>query len=378
MIRILHIVTHMNRGGLETMIMNYYRNIDRNKVQFDFLVHRTERADYDDEIEDLGGTIYRLPSLNPFSKIYLNRLDDFFKNHRKKYKIIHCHLDCMSGIPLKYAKKYGIPVRIAHSHNSNQNKDAKYILKLIYKNNIHKYANNFFACSALAGKWMFKKIDLENIVIMNNAIDSTRYIYNLEKRINIRDSFGIPENALVIGHIGRFNKQKNHDFLIDIFYHIYKKDNCARLLLVGDGELKETIYQKVNDMGILDKVIFTGVRDDIPDLLQGMDVFLFPSLFEGLGIAVVEAQASGLPCIISDSIPDECNMVNDLVIKLNLKDPISEWADTIINVSKQINRVDTSKKICDAGYDIKETAKWLEDFYLEKYKNKTNDIYTDL
>ena len=186
-IRILHIVTYMGRGGLETMIMNYYRNIDRSKVQFDFLTHRQERWDYDDEIEKLGGKIYRLPRLNPFSPSYLKALDGFFKEH-KEYKIVHCHQDCLSGIPLKYAKKNGVPFTIAHSHSSNQNKDLKYLVKLAAKKNICKYSDHLFACGKEAGEWMFNTSDFE---ILNNAIDTKKYIYNEEKSLKIKEIFVI-------------------------------------------------------------------------------------------------------------------------------------------------------------------------------------------
>ena len=164
-IRVLHVVTYMGRGGLETMIMNYYRNIDRSKVQFDFLTHRDEIWDYDDDIERLGGKIYHLPRLNPFSPKYLNALDNFFEEHNE-YKIVHCHQDCLSGIVLKHAKKNGVPFTIAHSHSSNQNKNLKYVIKLIAKKSIPKYADYLLACGKDAGEWMFNTSDF---TILNNA-----------------------------------------------------------------------------------------------------------------------------------------------------------------------------------------------------------------
>ena len=188
-IRVLHIVTYMGRAGLETMLMNYYRNIDREKVQFDFLVHRDFEADYDAEILSLGGKIYRLPKLNPFSKSYRKALDSFFKEHTE-YKIVHSHLDCMSSIPLKYAKKNNVPVRIAHSHNNNQDRDAKYLLKLFYRNKIKKYATDLFSCSIEAGKWMFKT---DNFTVLNNAIDAAKYSYNKETAAKVRADLGVSE-----------------------------------------------------------------------------------------------------------------------------------------------------------------------------------------
>ena len=237
MIRILHVVTYMGRGGLETMIMNYYRKIDRTKVQFDFLVHRDFEADYDSEIKRLGGKIYSLPRLNPFSGLYLNALDKFFKEH-KEYNIVHSHLDCMSCIPLKYARKNGVPVRIAHSHNSNQTKDKNYILKLFFKRKIKKYATDLFACSEAAGKWMF---GTDNFKVLNNAIDSNKYVYSFETANKIRVDLGIDKNDFVVGHVGRFDPPKNHEFIIDVFNCLLSKKSDSKLLLVGEGDLRSKI-----------------------------------------------------------------------------------------------------------------------------------------
>ena len=358
-IRILHIVTYMGRGGLETMIMNYYRNIDRSKVQFDFLTHRQERWDYDDEIEKLGGKIYRLPRLNPFSPSYLKALDGFFKEH-KEYKIVHCHQDCLSGIPLKYAKKNGIPFTIAHSHSSNQNKDLKYLVKLAAKKNICKYSDHLFACGKEAGEWMFKTSDFE---ILNNAIDTKRYIYNEEKSLEMKEKLGVTDK-FVIGHVGRFRFQKNHSFIIDIFKEVCKKEPNSTLLLVGDGPLEEEIKKKVDDLGLLDKVKFLGARDDVNDLMQAMDIFILPSLYEGFGIVLIEAQASGLKCVISDSIPTDA-IITKKVKRLSLDDDISIWVEEIL--SNKSERKEGIKDIEKSKYDITSNAKWLENFYVERW-----------
>lgn len=360
-IRVLQIVTHMNRGGLETMLMNYYRNIDRSKVEFDFLVHREERADYDDEIEMLGGKIYRLPRLNPFSFKYLKAIDDFFKTH-KEYKIVHCHQDCLSGIPLKYAKKNGVPFTIAHSHNSNQDKNLKYIIKLIFKQNISKYADDLFACSKNAGNWMFNKKEFK---ILNNAIDFNQYTYNEIKSLQIKERLGI-KDKFVIGHVGRFNKQKNHDFIIDVFRNIVKINDNSILLLVGTGYLQEKIRGKVNNLGLNDKVIFLGTREDVNDIMQAMDAFLFPSIYEGLGIVLVEAQAAGLECIISSTIPND-GIITDKVEKMSLNESPSKWAIKI-NQCKNTNRESTKMDITDSKFDIKYNSKLLEEFYLNNFR----------
>ena len=361
-IRVLQVVTYMGRGGLETMLMNYYRHIDHSKVQFDFLTHREFDGDYDKEIKELGGNVYHLSNLNPLSIDYKTSLNDFFENH-PEYKIVHSHLDCMAGIPLKYAKLNNVPLRIAHAHNSNQTKDLKYPLKLFYKRNIKKNANYLFACGDEAGKWMF---NTDKFKVLNNAIDAKDYTFNMNIRNDKRKEFGISDDSIMVGHVGRFFPQKNHDFLIDIFNQFHKDYPNSYLMLVGEGELKTSIQDKVNTLGLEDYVIFTGLRSDVNELLQAMDVFLFPSLYEGLPVSIVEAQAAGLPCLISDKVPIECKKT-DLVYQLSLEDSVNTWADKIYELS-HISRRDTYEEIKQSGFDIVENAKWLENFYIELYK----------
>lgn len=357
-IRVLHVVTYMGRGGLETMIMNYYRNIDRSKVQFDFLTHRSERWDYDEEIEKLGGKIYNLPRLNPFSPKYLKALDDFFRDH-KEYKIVHCHQDCLSGIILKYAKKNGVPFTIAHSHNANQDKNLKYLVKLMAKKNITKYADYLFACGKEAGKWMFNTTEY---TILNNAIDTESYIYNEEKSLKIRKKLGI-NNKFVVGHVGRFRHQKNHNFIIDIFKRVSEINKESVLLLVGDGELMNDIKSKVKSLNLADKVIFLGARDDVNNLMQAMDVFLFPSLYEGFPLTMVESQASGLNCIISNKIPNECIVTKNVKV-LSLQESSNYWADEILKI-RISNRKNLCNEIQNTKFNIKSNATWLQKFYLK-------------
>lgn len=361
-IRVLQVVTYMGRGGLETMLMNYYRNISRDKVQFDFLVHRDFEADFDQEILNLGGKIYRLSRLNPFSKKYLNEFNQFFKDH-PEYKIVHSHLDCMAGIPLKYAKKNGIPVRIAHAHSSNQTKDKKYLLKLMFKRNIKKNATDLFACARDAGLWMFR---CDQFHVMNNAIDTKVYVVNKQIGIEVRQELQIPNDAFVVGHVGRFAPPKNHKFIIRVFAEVLKEKQNAFLLLVGDGDLRGETEALTVELGIQDNVIFAGLRSDVNRMLQAMDVFLFPSVYEGLPLSIIEAQAAGLPCLISDKVPIECRKT-DLVSQLSLNDSLSAWKDAVIDAGKILKR-DTSGEISDAGFDICKNAKWLEDFYLQKYQ----------
>lgn len=357
-IRVLHVVTHMNRGGLETMIMNYYRHIDRTKIQFDFLTHRDGKKDYDDEIQKLGGKIYHLPPVNPLDKKgYLKKLDDFFREH-PEYKIVHSHLDCMSAYPLRAAKKYGVPVRIAHSHStSEEKKDLKYLIKLYSKRKIPVYATDLFACSQKAGKWMFGNRDF---TVMKNAIDCEKYLYNESIALEVKKELGI-EGKFVVGHVGRFSIPKNHKFLIDIFRQIYTQNPNAVLLLVGEGVLMDEIKQKVKAYQLEEAVKFLGLRDDVERIMQAMDVFVFPSLYEGLGIVAIEAQMTGMPCIVSESIPQEVKITNNLSF-LNVESDAKTWAQKVLEVNRPKEK--TTDLIEKSGYDIKKNSQWL----LEKYQ----------
>lgn len=363
-IPILHVVTYMGRGGLETMLMNYYRNIDHTKVQFDFLTHRDFKADYDDEIETLGGKIYHLPRLIPWSISYHRALDAFFTEH-PEYKIVHVHQDCLSSVILKAAKEHGVPVRIAHSHCNDQDKNIKYLIKLYYRSKISLYATKLFACSDEAGKWMFRK---EKYDILRNAIDTQKYKYNFEERALLQNELKI-QNKIVIGHVGRFSLPKNHLFLLDVFEIIKERCNNAVLLLVGDGELRSEVEKKVQEKNLTDSVIFTGVRDDVPQLMQVMDAFVLPSRYEGLGIVAIEAQAAGIPCFLSDAVSDAA-LITDLANKIPLRSNSEEWARIILN-SISIERKDTSELVKKAGYDIEENARWLQNYYLEQWKANT-------
>ena len=364
MIRILQVVTYMGRGGLETMLMNFYRHIDREKLQFDFLVHRSERAAYDDEIESLGGRIYRLPQLVPWSAGYLTSLNNFFDEY-PEYKVIHVHQDCLSSVILKAAKQHDIPVRIAHSHNANQDKNLKYPIKLWYKRSIPKYATNLFACGKDAGDWMFGGAPYK---IINNAIDAASYTYSPETRLRVRTELEL-DDRFVVGHVGRFNPQKNHTFLIEIFAALLKKEPNAVLLLVGNGDDMPKAEAKAQSLGIAEHVLFLGVRSDVADLMQAMDVFVFPSLYEGLGIVLIEAQASGMPCVVSDVIPSEAYLT-DLVTSEKLSASPDTWAEKILEM-RNTPRTDRHAEIAAHGFDITTEAVKLQEFYLSAYEQNS-------
>ena len=362
MIRVLQVVTYMGRGGLEAMIMNYYRHIDREKIPFDFLVHRQERAAFDDEIEALGGKIYRLPRLVPWSSSYLTALNIFFDEY-PNYKVIHIHQDCLSSVILKTAEQHNIPVRIAHSHCASQDKNLKYPIKLWYKRSIPKHATNLFACGKDAGDWMFGGAPYE---IVNNAIDTAAYAYNTETRLRIRTELDLGDK-FVVGHVGRFSPQKNHMFLIEIFAALLKKEPNAVLLLVGGGEDMPKMQVKVQKLEIAEHVRFLGVRSDVADLMQAMDVFVFPSLYEGLPVTMVEAQTSGLPCLISDKVPPECILTDGLVDAMPLSASPDEWAEKILEM-RNVPRIDHHAEIAAHGFDITTEAVKLQEFYINAYE----------
>lgn len=360
-LRILQVVTKMDRGGLETFIMNMYRNINRSQVQFDFLCHREGHYAYDDEIESLGGKIYHVPRCNPFDFRYLRMIDSFFAGH--PYRIVHSHINCMSALPLAASKRNGVAVRIAHSHSSSQSRDIKYPIKLLCKRFIRREATDLFACGVEAGRWMF---GTDNFKVVRNAINVEEYAFDEVRRERMRERLGIEPSTLVVGHVGRFVPVKNHEFVVEVFSELLKIHPCAVLLLIGDGELRSKMESRVRDFGISGSVRFLGLRSDIPDLMRAMDIFLMPSLYEGLPLVLVEAQATGLPCVISDSIPGDCDFTGSQIRRISLTEKRRRWAEIIVSAFGAINRSCGLQIVRDAGFDAKTEASKLEDFYLHR------------
>lgn len=362
-VRVLHIIQRMESAGSQTFLMNLYRNIDRSRVQFDFLVHYKEKQFFDNEIENLGGKIYRLSVREDYNLFkYYRDLNRFFDEH-KEYKIVHGHMHSLGAIYLYCAKKNGIPIRIAHSHNNGISNNFKKPLKIVMTNCYKINANYLFACSETAGKFVFGNDEFK---VINNAIDADKFIFNNKTREKIRAELGL-EGKIVIGHVGRFELQKNHHFLVEIFREIKRKRNDAILLLIGEGTLKEKIKQKVIDLGLQDSVMFMGTRHDINRIYQAMDVFILPSLFEGLGIVAVEAQAAGIPTICTDTLPKETNLT-PLFFPMSLKKSSNDWAEEALRVVRDNKAYsDTSSYIKNGGYDIKDLSKEMEKIYLSKY-----------
>lgn len=357
MIRVLQCVNNMHRAGLETMLMNYYHNIDRTRVQFDFLTHREERSDYDDEIESLGGIIYRAPRLYPQNySTYFRYMKDFFNEH-PEYKIVHSHIDSMSYFPLLAAKKAGVPIRIAHSHSTGIDLDFKYPLKQCFRYGLRNVATHSFACGAEAGKFLFRGREFK---IIPNAVDASSFLFNETVRLQKRAELGISDQ-LVIGHVGRMTYPKNHEFLLCLFAEFLKIRPDSLLILVGTGEKEQEIRNKVSELKIESSVRFLGNRSDVHELYQAMDVLALPSLFEGIPLVGIEAQFANLPCLFSDRVPKEvCFSESCRFVKLS--DPLSIWVDNILTLASDTDR---NKAVQCSSYDIKSAADYLQTCYEE-------------
>lgn len=355
----------MNRGGIESFMMNYFRHIDRKRVRIDFLVHGYQEGVYDKEIEQCGGKIYRVPTKSKHPLVYQKEIKKVFNSG--KYSIVHSHADAMSCWILKMAKDCGIPVRIAHSHNTDHltiNK-LKYFVNEVARKNITKYATQCFACSEAAGKWLFGSHDFR---VIPNAIELEKFRYNSEIGEDIRKKLGISKDTVVFGHVGRFDTQKNHEFLIRVFKRMLQENKKVALMLIGDGWNQPRIEAMVQQEKLEKYVFFMGARDNVDQLYSAMDCFVLPSLFEGLGIVLLEAQGNGLECVVSDTIPREVDVTHTISF-LPLDEEV--WASALSKI-KVIPRYNTAKAIQDAGYDIHLAAKKLENLYVELGNKKDN------
>ena len=367
-IRVAQVIGPAVNGGTEAYAKNYYMHIDRTKVQFDFLVENESKIINKSDVEALGGHIVIIPSYrNPLN--YVKTLTKIFKEN--KYDIVHSNMNTLSYFTLKAAKRAGIKVRIAHSHSTSNPKEftrnmIKNTLKLFSK----KYATDYFACSELAGRYLFgdKTFDKGLVTVINNGIDINKFKYNEEYNISIRKELNIDSNTKVIGHVGRFVHQKNHFYLIDIFNEIHKLDPNTKLLLLGDGPLKEEVEVKVHTLGLDDSVIFAGTKQDIYKYYSVMNLFILPSLYEGLGLVAIEAQCNGLPCLLSKEVPIETK-INDNVLYLGLNDNINDWTKNGLKLMYNIiDRSITYKAIEGTKFDIDHEANKLIGYY-EKMMN---------
>lgn len=366
--KVLIFVDRLRVGGIQTLLVNLVERIDRSKYAIDFLLlDDGEHYELEDKFSGMGSRIYKLEGVwirKPTDYMaYNKKMNDFFRVHHD-YHAIHMNSSSKNFLVLYYAAKYGIKVRIAHSHNIGFQTDSKVQIMVgnILKGPLRKYSTHFLSCSEKAGQWLFgdEVVNQKNFFVLKNGIPISNFTFSEAKRNEIRNKYNI-EDKFVIGHTGRFTEQKNHEFLVDIFEEICKSNPEAVLLLVGTGEKEELIKQKVSNLGLNSNVVFVGYQDNVWDYMQAMDIFLFPSLFEGLGIVLIEAQAAGLPCYTSkDVVPREAQ-ITPLLSFLPLEENAKYWAKQILNHSN--TRGKYIDEIKEAGYDIEDVVIQLEKLY---------------
>ena len=367
-IRVLQILGIVANGGVEAVIMNYYRNIDKSKIQFDFVVHNDADENYINEVLSMGAKVYKVTPYNKNIFKFMYEIYRIIKSNQ--YQIVHSNMNTLSGFALFPAFLAGAKVRILHNHTTDSKEEKlRSLIKRVLRPFAKLFANQYWACSKLAAEWMYGKnaVMNEKVKIINNAIDLEKFKFNKEKREQLRKELGL-ENYFVIGHVGRFVKTKNHEFLIELFNEVLRRNENARLILIGDGKIKPQIEEKVEKLGIEIAVIFLGNRNDVADLYNAMDVFVFTSFYEGLGMVVIEAQVNSAPVITSSAVPEEAK-VTDNIKFLNLHKSKIEWCDAILNSERK--EAVKNKNTLLKNFDIKSESKKLENFYI-KISSKEN------
>lgn len=365
-VRILYILGgSMKYGGTEAFIINYYRNINKENVIIDFVYQGDEKGVYDDELIACGSNIYHTVYKNQNPILFSKQIAEIIK--KNNYKIIHSQMDAMGAWPLLIAKFKGVPVRIAHSHNTahQTNNKIQILVNDLAKTLLRKVSTHYFACGKEAGKWLFgeKLFEKGKVEVIHNAINLDDYSFSNDKRMKIRNEFSIKDSDILIGHVGQFRKQKNHEKIIEIFHSLVQQNVNYKLMLVGSGELEDSIKELCQKLNILDHVIFTGSRNDVSTIMNAFDLFLFPSLFEGLSVVAVEAQANGVPCVFSNTISNE-TFINDNIDVVDLNASEDIWTNAI-NKAIGNGRINSEKAFSSNGYNIKVEAKKLEKKYLD-------------
>lgn len=342
--------------------MNYYRHLVKKGIQFDFICMYSSLA-YEKEIKELGGEIFYVPNVKKHMIGFEKKLKKIISENQ--YSVVHINmLSAANIVPLKVAFRLNVPKIIVHSHNTNA---PGYLRNFLHKKNmsfVHKYATDFWACSYQAAKWLYGEKNADSAVVIQNAVEVEKFLFNLKIRKQIRERMGIKEDTLVLGHVGRMEEQKNHTFLLDIFHTVLRKHENTLLLLVGDGILREELQKKAEMLGIQEKVKFLGRREDINKLFNSMDVFVFPSLYEGLSVTVIEAQCAGLPCLASTGVVEE-TIVTDIFERLSLNESKEQWAEKILDLAKKLRNEKENdriyKKITEAGFNIEVEAEKVYD-----------------
>lgn len=368
-IRVLQIMGIVESGGVEAVIMNYYRHIDRSKVQFDFVMHKGGNPSYIAEIKSLGGKVFEI---TPYSKNILAFTYEIYRVIKDgHYRIIHSNMNSMSGFPLFAAWLAGADIRILHNHTTDTKAEGfRTVIKRVLRPFARLFANQYWACSKLAGAWMYgqKAVDEGKVTIINNAIDLSKFAFKQEVRDKLRKEMDL-EGKFVVGHVGRFMKQKNHEFLINIFAELVKQKPESVLLLVGEGPLFGHIQDKVKNLDLQEKVKFLGVRSDVAELYNAMDVFVLPSFYEGLPVVGVEVQANGLPFLCSDNVTKEI-LVSDIITLIPLNIGHKRWTEETLDANRT-STADTLQRVQSYGFDIRiESGKLQVCYYI--LNNKIN------
>ncbi len=368
--KVLHIFGSLNTGGAETLIMRIYRKLNRDNIQFDFLVASKEKGFYEEEIIKLGGRIIRIDKPSQSGIIQYIRSLYRILCENGPYEVVHSHVYLFSGINNMVAKYANIPKRISHIHTTkveSTHRPLRKVYQFIMKYLILKYSTDFFACSNEAKEYFFgERIDNSKYKIIKNGVDLDLFKDSTSDNSDIKKIKEKYNDNMIIGHVGRFVEIKNHQMVLDVFYEIKKRGIISKLILVGEGPLESEIRGKVDLLGLSEEVFFLGSRNDVPDILKCIDVLIFPSIIEGFGMVVLEAQCAILPCVISDTVPKEVDMKVNLVSFVSLDSDVNYWADKLleaVNLSKpSFNTI--SGIVKSKGYDINEIALELEEFYL--------------
>lgn len=362
--RVLNIIGKRPTGGIGSFVYNYQSHFPDDAVGVDYLLFDDEcSGEFDEKVRALGSNVYVLPALRNRRLLTLwKQVDRFMRDMSNEYSIVHLHSVNIAFMCLTSAKKYGIENLISHSHATvYSDKPLNALRNKVLCRNLSKQANIYLACSRLAGEFLYGKRMMDRVHVFNNAIECESYRFSQTRRDCVRGSFGWG-NRTVIGHVGRFCEQKNQLFLLDVFKEYLKKDNDALLVLVGEGPKKTMALTKAKTLGVQESVIFLGQRNDVPDILQALDVLVLPSLFEGLPVVGIEAQASGLPVIASSAVTQELNIVG--VEYIDLDASLDKWVEGILSAGNIKSRADACDAVIAAGFDINKEAKRLYDFYL--------------
>ena len=371
-IRVLHVVNKMVLAGAETMIMNLYQYIDRDKVQFDFMVHEHTEGAYDTQINELGGRIFYMPKYKVINHFKYRRLWIKFLNNHPEIAIVHGHLRSTASLYLKETQR-AKRLAIAHSHSTSNGTGIQAFIKAMLQSSISKSSDILMACSQEAGVWLFgpQAIQSKSLYILNNGIDLGRFEFNLKKRQTLRKKYNVSENQRLIGHIGRFDNPKNHQFLIEIVNKTVEKNPNLMYVFIGDGPLRSQIQTRIKDLEIDSNVFVVSEAKNIEDYYSAFDYFLMPSLYEGLPLTLIEAQANGLPCLISNRITTDVDKT-PLISRESIDAGVEPWVDFIFRHVKvrEISQYNAHSALIKAGFDVKQNAQWLESMYQRRFQEE--------